>query len=260
MCFSVIARVEPRLDLSIVIPVRDEAENLLPLAREIDAAVAGLTSWECVWVDDGSADGTRAALHAVAAADARHRVLALSGGQGQSAALAAGFGVARGELLATLDGDGQSDPADLPRLIALLDEHGVDAVHGWRERRRDGWLRRFSSRVANTFRNRLTREALRDVGCSVRVLRREAVTGIPVFRGMHRFLPTLLRLNGYPRFLEVPVNHRARRSGRSKYGVRNRLWVGMVDTLAVRWMAARMTTPAVAAPSRKSPRLEEVSA
>lgn len=229
---------------SVVIPVRDEAANIAALGAELSATLDRLPeAWECVWVDDGSTDGTSAELARLAARDARHRRVALPGGHGQSAALATGFGAARGELFATLDGDGQSDPADLPRMVRLLREEGLDVVNGYRERRRDNRVRRLSSRIANGFRNRLTGEQVRDVGCSVRVFRRGAVEGLLVFRGMHRFLPTLMRMNGFGRIAEVPVNHRPRRHGQTKYGIGNRLWVGIADTLAVRWMQRRGASP-----------------
>jgi dolichol-phosphate mannosyltransferase len=242
------------LDVSLVVPVKDEADNVAPLAAEIGAAMESSSrSWECVWVDDGSRDGTGDALDRICAQDPRHRVLHLARNFGQSAAMAAGFASARGKLFVTLDGDGQNDPRDVPGMIALLVDRDVDVVNGWREVREDDLVRRLSSRVANGFRNWLTGEHVRDVGCSLRVLRREAVRHLFVFRGMHRFLPTLARLNGAARLLEVPVHHRPRTRGKTKYGVNNRLWVGLADTFAVRWLERRAVnaTPArIALPSR----------
>jgi dolichol-phosphate mannosyltransferase len=223
--------------LSVVIPVRDEEESLETLHRELDAAVGGQPGGvELIFVDDGSRDASRARLQAIAEKDARVRVLALDAPHGQSAALAAGFEAARGELVATLDADLQNDPADLPRLLAAL-EH-ADVVCGVRVARRDAWSRRVASRIANGFRNLVTGERVRDVGCSLRVMRAEPLARVKLYRGLHRFLPTLLRHEG-ARVIELPVAHRARRHGRSKYGISDRLWVGIADCFAVRWMGRR---------------------
>ncbi len=223
--------------LSLVIPVHDEEESLETLHREIDAAVGGQPGGlEILWVDDGSRDASLARMRAIADKDPRVRVIALAVQRGQSAALDAGFRAARGEVVATLDADLQNDPADLPRLLAALDR--ADVVCGVRSQRRDSWLRRASSRVANDFRNRLTGENIRDVGCSLRVIRRHFLGRVKLYRGMHRFLPTLLRLEG-ARVIELPVSHRPRRHGRSKYGIMDRLFVGIVDVFAVRWMKSR---------------------
>jgi dolichol-phosphate mannosyltransferase len=234
------------LDVSIVIPVRAEAPNVAALAAEIDKAMTPAQwSWECLWVDDGSADETPAELARLSARSDRHRWLALDRGYGQSAALGVGFSRARGALVATMDGDGQNDPADLPALLALAFDAKLDVVNSYRAKSQFGWVRRASSRIANAFRNQLTGERVRDVGCSMRVIRRECLDGILVFQAMHRFLPTLVRLNGYERMAEVAVRHRPRLHGTSKYGIWNRLGIGIADTLAVRWLARRMTSPRV---------------
>jgi dolichol-phosphate mannosyltransferase len=223
--------------LSVVVPFFNERENVAPLHDEIAAALAEIAGgFECIYVDDGSRDGTGAALAQLAASDAHVRVVQLPENRGQTAALAAGFAAARGELIATLDGDGQNDPADLPRLIAALGR--ADCVNGVRANRRDPWHKKLSSRVANGFRNWATAEHVTDVGCSLRVMRASFVKRVKLYRGMHRFLPTLLRLEG-ARLCELPVNHRPRRSGSSKYGIGNRLFVGIADVLAVRWMVKR---------------------
>jgi glycosyltransferase involved in cell wall biosynthesis len=223
--------------LSVVVPVHDEEESLETLHREIDAAVGSQPGGlEIVLVDDGSRDASLARMRAIAEKDPRVRVLALDAQHGQSAALAAGFAAARGEVIATLDADLQNDPADLPRLLAALER--ADVVCGVRVERRDAWLRRASSWVANAFRNRVTGESVRDIGCSLRVMRRCFVERVKLYRGMHRFLPTLLRLEG-ARVIELPVAHRRRRHGRSKYGIADRLFVGIVDVFAVRWMKSR---------------------
>jgi glycosyltransferase involved in cell wall biosynthesis len=223
--------------LSVVIPVHDEEESLETLHRELDAALASHAGGvEFLWVDDGSRDGSLARMQAIAEKDPRVRVLTLDAQHGQSAALAAGFRAARGEWIATLDADLQNDPADLPCLLAAM-EH-ADAVCGVRVGRRDGPLRGLASRVANAFRNAVTQERVSDVGCSLRVMRARHLAGVRPFRGMHRFLPTLLRLEG-ARVVELPVAHRARRHGRSHYGIADRLFVGIVDCFGVRWMQQR---------------------
>jgi glycosyltransferase involved in cell wall biosynthesis len=157
---------------------------------------------------------------------------------GQSAAFDAGFRLARGGLVVTLDADLQNDPADIPRLVARLEETGADAVIGVRASRRDTLVRRVSSRIGNSVRNALTRDRVTDTGCSLKVYRRHAIAGIKMFRGMHRFLPTLIRIEGHE-VLELPVGHRERRHGVSKYGIANRALSGLADVLAVRWMSAR---------------------
>jgi len=224
--------------LSVVVPFYNEEDNVEPLHRELDAALGEVPGGvEFVYVDDGSRDGTRERLLGLAKRDPRIRVLRLDPNSGQSAAFEAGFRAARGEVTATLDGDLQNDPADIPRLLAALDR--ADVVNGIRVNRRDGLVRRISSRIGNGFRNAVTRESVTDVGCSLRVFRTAYAKRVKLFRGMHRFLPTLLRLEG-ARVVEMPVNHRARRHGSSKYGIGNRALVGFVDVLAVRWMQSRV--------------------
>jgi len=235
----------PEPGISIIIPVKDEAENVLALAAEIETAMTELAQpWECLWIDDGSTDGTARLLTELAARpESPHRLLRHTRCFGQSAAMATGFRLSRGKVLVTLDGDGQNDPASIPGLVRTLQTEGADVVNGWRQKRQDNLIRKLSSRIANGFRNRLTHEQVRDVGCALRAMRRECVAQVPVFRGMHRFLPTLIRMAGHTRILEMPVNHRPRTRGQTKYGVWNRLWVGIGDTLAVRWMQTRMVYP-----------------
>jgi dolichol-phosphate mannosyltransferase len=221
-------------ELSVVVPVRDEEASIAVLAGEIAAALAGL-EWEAVWVDDGSRDASRERLRAL---PAPHRWIALAAPCGQSAALAAGIAAAGGEWVATLDGDGQNDPADLPRLLAHARAGGFDLVNGFRARRRDSALRRCTGWLGNRVRTLCTGRSVRDVGCSARVARRELLAALPVFDGYHRFLPTLLQARG-GRLAELPVNHRPRAGGRSKYGTAGRLWRGMFDVVGVRWLLAR---------------------
>ncbi|KPK99454.1 MAG: hypothetical protein AMK75_06415 [Planctomycetes bacterium SM23_65] len=232
-------------DVSIIVPVRDEADSIGQLADEIGAAFGRHGwSWECLWVDDGSSDATLDRLRALHRSDPRHQFVAHDRNYGQAAALATGFSNARGHVLATLDGDLQNDPADLPGLIRTLETSDVDMVNGIRAKRHDSALRLLSSRIANAFRNRVSGATATDVGCSVRAFRRECVEGVPVFRGMHRFLPTLVAMRGW-RITEVPVRHRPRTHGKTSYGVRNRLWVGILDTFGVRWLVSRSVTPRV---------------
>ncbi len=234
--------------LSIVIPIFDEEDSIAPLYREIDAALAPWgDGFEIVLVDDGSGDGSPAILRELAEKDERVRVLTLEGRQGQSAALDAGFRAVRAPITVTLDADLQNDPADIPRLVECLGDD-VDVVNGVRRDRCDTRWKIFTSRVANAVRNWLTGESVTDVGCSLRVMRTSFLRRIRLTRGLHRFLPTLLRLEG-ARIVEVSVSHRPRRYGRSKYGTRNRVFAGIVDLLAVR----RMVLAANAA-STESPR------
>jgi glycosyltransferase involved in cell wall biosynthesis len=225
------------IDVSVVIPAYNERDNLAPLLEEVRAVLDGLgLRYEVLFVDDGSTDGSNRVLGDLRAADPRVRVVSLARNAGQSAAMDAGFRRAGGDVVVTLDADLQNDPADIPLLLAALD--GWDAAVGVRVRRRDNLVRRASSRVANFVRNRLSEESIVDTGCSLKAFRRAALSRIVLYDGMHRFLPTLLRMEGY-RVREVPVEHRARRHGRSKYGIGNRLVPSFVDLLAVRWMKRR---------------------
>ncbi len=232
--------------LSIVIPVFNERDNILPLAEEIESFMASTSwSWECLWVDDGSSDGTADQLQAIHTRNPCHNFICHTRNYGQSAALHTGFIHARGKVFVTLDGDGQNDPKDIPLLVNQLLEGGLDMVNGRRDKREDNFVRKISSRIANGFRNRMTNEQIMDVGCSLRAMRRQAVEHIPVFKGMHRFLPTLVKLSGHGRIVELPVGHRPRKHGQTKYGIHNRLWVGIMDTMAVRWMQRRLVYPEI---------------
>ncbi len=221
----------------MVIPVYNEAESLPILWEELER-VLGTGGWpaEVIFVDDGSTDGSAEVIRGFARGDRRLRLLSLAANTGLSAALAAGFTHARGRIVVTLDSDLQNDPGDIPRLLAHLGDW--DAVSGWRAGRRDPWLRRVSSRIANGVRNRVTRETIKDSACTLRAVHRRCIPDLPLFQGFHRFVPTLLRMAGH-RVLEVPVNHRPRRFGVSKYGIRNRAWRAFQDLLAVRWMQSR---------------------
>ena len=226
-------------DLSIVIPVYDEAENLPALWEELRRVLEGLgLAFEVIFVDDGSQDDSAAIIRGFREADSRVRLVGLKAHAGETAATDAGFKAVRGERVVVMDADLQNDPHDIPRLLAHLDRW--DAVTGWRVTRGDGdgWLRRLSARIGNGVRNRLSGEAIRDSGCTFRAFRRECLRDLVLYHGLHRFIPTLLALNGY-RVIEVPVSHRPRRFGRSEYGVWNRALVAFADLLAVCWMKSR---------------------
>ncbi|MGH9748753.1 MAG: glycosyltransferase [Candidatus Polarisedimenticolia bacterium] len=224
--------------LSLVIPVYNERDSLAPLLGEIQAALGarGDRGYEILFVDDGSTDGSDRVLAGLRRSDRRVRVVTLRANAGQSAALEAGFRRARGAVVVTLDADLQNDPADIPRLLEALES--CDAVVGTRVRRRDGLLRRLSSRVANYVRNRLSDESIADTGCSLKAFRREALLRLRLYDGMHRFLPTLMRMEGF-RVREIGVGHRPRRHGRSRYGFGHRVVPAFLDLLAVRWMKRR---------------------
>lgn len=231
------------VELSIVIPVYNEVESLPALATELDTTLRVLgRSAEIIFVDDGSTDGSDGVLRQLARADHRVRVIRFARNAGQSSAFYAGLQACRGRYVATMDADLQNDPRDLTVLWGCLAH--CDAAVGWRSRRRDGWLRRLSSRVANAVRRTVTGHAVHDSACSLRLMRRECIDAIPPFDGMHRFVPTLVQLAGY-RVIEVPVTHRRRRFGCSKYGIRNRAARAFADLLAIRWMMSRRLEPYV---------------
>lgn len=224
--------------VSIVLPVHNERDNLGPLLDELETALAG-KAHEIVAVDDGSTDDSLAVLGKLRERHPELRVLALEAHAGQSAATMAGCDAARGEIVVTLDADGQNDPRDIPALLERLRATaGCAAVVGYRAARRDSAWKRLQSRIANAARNRLTGDAVRDTGCALKAVRRDVLQALPRFDGMHRFLPTLIRLQG-GLVLEAPVGHRPRRSGRSKYGMWNRALRGLRDALGVRWLRKR---------------------
>jgi dolichol-phosphate mannosyltransferase len=225
------------VELSLVVPAYNERENLAPLLNEITSALAG-RSYEVIIVDDGSTDGTLEALKAMRARFPQLRIIVFERNAGQTAAFAAGFRAARAPVVITLDADMQNDPADIPRLVETLRESGATAVAGFRATRRDTPWRRLQSRIANAVRNRLNGEVIRDTGCSLKAFRTDAVRALPLFAGMHRFLPTLIKMQGGT-VTEIPVGHRPRRHGVTKYGMWNRVLRSLVDAFAVRWMQRR---------------------
>jgi dolichol-phosphate mannosyltransferase len=223
--------------LSVIIPVCDEAESLEPLWTELHSVLDGLgRPYEVIFVDDDSQDGSADVLRCLQKGHSVVRLLHLRPRAGETAATDAGFRTARGDVLLTMDADLQHDPKDIPLLLEYLS--AWDAVCGWRIRREDSWVRRISSDIANRVRNAVTGDDVRDSGCTFRAFRRECLVNLRLYAGFHRWLPTLFRLEGR-RVVEVPVHHRPRLFGRSKYGVGNRLFRGGYDLLVVRWMKAR---------------------
>lgn len=233
------------MDLSVVIPVKNEAESVAPLFEEIGTALDGVIDYEVLFIDDGSKDGTVAAVLRLAADRPRLRLLRHAKSYGQSAAIRTGVRAADGVWIATLDGDGQNDPADIPDLLHHGRTSSASApvlVAGYREKRQDGWSKRSASRIANAIRSRLLGDDTPDTGCGLKLFPRSLFLELPYFDHMHRFLPALvLREGGIVR--SVPVNHRPRRSGVSKYGVLDRLGVGIVDLFGVMWLQRRAAQP-----------------
>jgi glycosyltransferase involved in cell wall biosynthesis len=228
------------LALSLVVPCHNEAGNLRRLLAEIERAMAPITrDYEVVITDDASTDGSWDVLRELAAREPRLRIQRFARNCGESAASWAGMRAARGRVIVTLDADLQNDPADVPRFLAAL-EH-ADCVCGTRvevRRTSDGWIRVASSRIANWVRIRLTGDTLSDAGCTYRAFRRECLENIRFFNGIHRFLPTLMKMEGF-RVAEIPVSNRERSFGASHYGIGNRVFRASADLLAIRWMRSR---------------------
>lgn len=224
--------------LSLVIPVYNEETNLPILVDEIRAAVAPLgVTYEILLVDDASTDSSLEVIKGLSSQDQKIRYLSFEKNCGQSAGFAAGFQAADGELIITMDADLQNDPADIPAMLEEYDK-GYDMVIGWRANRQDSWAKRRASKFANFIRNWVSKETVKDTGCSLKVMRADMARKIPMFTGMHRFLPTLMKMQG-AKVAEVVVNHRQRVHGKSKYGVLDRALTTWSDLLAVRWMKKR---------------------
>ena len=219
-------------DVSVVVPLYNEEQSVAMLQRELADALNGL-DYDIIFVDDGSRDETVARI----AGNPRTRVLRFEKNAGQSAAIFAGLQAVRSEVAVLIDGDLQNDPADIPRLLAEI-SRGADLVCGYRAQRKDTLLKRITSRVANFVRSRFTRDGVRDTGCTLKAMRRDCLGALVPFKGMHRFIPALVKGAGY-RLVEVPVNHRPRRFGQSKYGLGNRALRATVDMFGVRWLLSR---------------------
>jgi len=235
------------MDLSVVIPARNEAPNVAPLVAEIRRALDGRVDYEIVYVDDGSGDATAAEIRRVAGEAPRLRLVRHQGSCGQSMAILTGVKAARAGWIATLDADGQNDPADIPRLWDIARSAPASPplmVAGQRQKRRDTWSKRWASRSANAIRRRLLGDGTPDTGCGLKLFQRDFFLELPRFDHMHRYLPALAMRQG-GKVVSVPVNHRARERGQSNYGVFDRLWVGIADLLGVMWLMRRAKNPVV---------------
>src|SRR6266540_5231844 len=218
--------------VSVVVPLFNEEESIAILQSELSAALKDL-DYEIVFVDDGSADRTAERIEAAP----NVRMIQFGKNAGQSAAIYAGLKAARGATIVLIDGDLQNDPADIPRLLTEI-ERGADLVCGYRAQRKDSLVKRLSSWIANAVRSRFTKDGVRDTGCTLKAMRRECVRTLVPFKGMHRFIPALVKGAGY-RLVEIPVNHRPRRFGQTKYGLGNRAVRATVDMFGVRWLLSR---------------------
>jgi dolichol-phosphate mannosyltransferase len=236
----------PAIGLSVVVPVFNEQDNVAPLVGEIVAALRGGLPFEIVYVDDGSRDGTVAALAALQATTPELRVLRHLTQSGQSTAIRTGVKAARGAWIATLDGDGQNDPADIPKLLAAHAEAdpAIRLFAGWRVNRQDSGSKRWASKFANALRSRLLRDETPDTGCGIKLFERALFLDLPYFDHMHRYLPALVKRAGF-RCVSVPVNHRGRTAGVSKYTNLGRAWVGLADLRGVGWLIRRSKLTAV---------------
>jgi len=227
--------------VSVVIPFYNEEENVAPLAERIAAVFASLPDYdyECLFVNDGSKDGTRAEIERLHAADPRIRPVHLVENRGQSAAVVAGMRRAKGEYVLTLDGDLQNDPCDFPKMLELLKSH--DCVCGYRAKRNDNWIRKISSKIGNGAREAVLHDGIRDAGCGSKGFRRKCIEHVVPFNGAHRFLAVMMRAAGMT-IAECEVTHHPRMHGTSKYGIHNRLWRGLYDLFGVRWLKKRYVT------------------
>jgi glycosyltransferase involved in cell wall biosynthesis len=231
--------MEPKPQLSLVIPCYNEAENVPTLLTRVEAALilAG-KPFEVVIVDDGSTDATPRLLSEAMKLKPWLRVIRMGKNGGQSAAFEAGFEAARGDIIATIDADLQNDPEEIPRLLPMLDQQNVDMITGWRKDRQDTPFRKWQSRQANRIRNWISQETVNDSASSLKLYRAHAIKGLRLFNGAHRFFPTLVKMRGYTVY-ETPVKHSARFAGTAKYGFRNRAFRAFIDLIGIRWMKER---------------------
>lgn len=230
--------LSPSPRLSVVVPVKNEAPNVLPLVEEIERACAGLSPFEVIYVDDGSTDDTGRQVLSARSTRPWLRLLRHEASCGQSAAVRTGVLAARAAIVVTLDGDGQNDPAFIPQLVAALDDPSVALAAGQRVGRKDGAYKKWQSRIANGVRGRILKDGTRDTGCGLKAFRREVYLRLPYFDALHRFMPALVKREGY-RIAHVDVVDRPRHAGRSNYGMFDRLWVGILDLAGVWWLIRR---------------------
>ena len=233
----------PERKISVIVPVFNEEESIPILQSELRAALSGL-DYEIIFVDDGSIDRTAERIEPAS----NVRVIRFEKNTGQSAALYGGLQAARGEIAVLIDGDLQNDPADIPKLVAEIDR-GADLVCGYRARRKDTLVKRLTSRVANAVRSRFAGDGIRDTGCTLKAMRRECASALIPFKGMHRFIPALVKGAGFT-LLEIPVNHRPRQFGQSKYGLGNRALRATIDMFGVRWLLSRQLNYKIKEPER----------
>jgi dolichol-phosphate mannosyltransferase len=227
------------IQVSIVVSVRNDAERIEPFAEEISTVMNRHPwSWECIWADDHSEDETLSILRSIARSDSHHHYLSFVRRFGTSAAFLAGFRKARGAVLVTLDGEGRSDPADVPLLVARVLSGEADLACGYREDRSDSWSCRTSARIAAGFRNRIAGRTLRDPGCSARAFTRDSVRNLPPIAGIHRYFPTLLTIQGF-RIEDIPVRHRPRPHGKPRSAMRSSPVSTLMDLLCIWWMRKR---------------------
>jgi dolichol-phosphate mannosyltransferase len=225
------------IEISVVIPVYNEEENLPTLISQLTEVLERLgRSYEMVFVDDGSTDKSRKILKEMISQYPQIRILGFKKNCGETAAGAAGLKEARGKVIITIDADLQNDPKDIPKMLEHLEDY--DMVTGWREEREDSWIKRITSRIANGIRNWLSGETIRDSGCTFRAYKKECLQNLKLYKGMHRFMPTLVKMEGF-RVIEIPITHHPRKFGLSKYTTWNRMWRAFIDLLAVKWMKSR---------------------
>ena len=225
------------IEISIVVPVYNERENLVLLDQEITKSIKPLNkNYEVILVDDGSTDGSSELIRVLQEKNSTIRLIRFGHNHGQTAAFAAGFDKARGDIIVTMDADLQNSPSDIPLLLTAIKDY--DVVCGWRHKRNDPWIKKISSKVANSVRNSLSDESIADTGCSLKAFRRECFKDIKLYNGMHRFFPTLMKMEGFS-VTQVKVGHYPRIHGHSKYNIRNRLFASFKDLLAIRWMKKR---------------------
>jgi len=230
-------REQRGIDISVVVPVYNEEENLPILIHQLMEVLEELRKpYEMIFVDDGSVDGSRNIIREMAAQYPQIRLLGFKKNCGETAADTAGLKEARGKVVITIDADLQNDPKDIPRMVEYLKEY--DMVTGWREKRDDPWVKRITSKIANGIRNWVSGETIHDSGCTFRAYKQECLQNLKLYKGMHRFMPTLVKMEGF-RVIEIPIAHHPRKFGVSKYTTLNRMWRAFIDLLVVRWMKSR---------------------